>query len=46
MIYNKRGLVRVLYLQSRYYKKFKLSDMTNYYSNINGNIASKINLFY
>lgn len=44
MIYNKRRLV--VYLQLRYYKNFKLSDMTDYYSNIIGNIASKINLFY
>lgn len=46
MIYNKRGLVVVLHLQPRHYKNFKLSDMTDYYSNIIGNIASKINLLY
>lgn len=46
MIYNKRGLVVVLHLQPRHYKNFKLSDMTDYYSNIIGNIALKINLTY
>lgn len=46
MIYNKRRLVVVLHLQPRHYKNFKLSDMTDYYSNIIGNIASKINLLY
>ena len=45
MIYNKRRLV-VLHLQPRHYKNFKLNDMTDYYSNIIGNIASKINLLY
>lgn len=46
MIYNKRRLVVFYIFNLGTIKNFKLSDMTDYYSNIIGNIASKINLFY
>lgn len=46
MIYNKRRLVVFYIFNLGTIKNFNLSDMANYYSNINGNIASKINSFY